>query len=205
MANMYPKNISEYMPTDSERIVYQELKNQLPDDYDVFYSVKWTSYENGKLIKSEADFIVASPEYGFLCLEVKGGTGIKIKDNVWSVKDTFHGDRELRISPYDQAEKSMYYFNKTFSNKYNMSYQGIYGAGVIFPFYPIGEDVELDNRQRNCTIDSGDLNNVYDCIKRCFDYGRGRPLEDDFIRKASIMHFSNLFVNVLLFRQRQEL
>ena len=31
MAKMYPKSISEYMPTDSERIVYQELKNQLPD------------------------------------------------------------------------------------------------------------------------------------------------------------------------------
>ena len=31
MANMYPKNISEYLPTDSERIVYQELKNQFPD------------------------------------------------------------------------------------------------------------------------------------------------------------------------------
>ncbi|MDE6567640.1 MAG: NERD domain-containing protein [Lachnospiraceae bacterium] len=168
MANMYPKNISEYMPTDSERIVYQELKNQLPDSFDVFYSVKWTSFENGKLVKSEADFIVTSPEYGFICFEVKGGTGIRIKDNVWNVEDTFHGNRELCVSPYDQAEKSMYYFNKTFSNKYNMPYQGIYGAGVIFPFYPIGEDVELDNRHRNCTIDSGDLNKVYDCIKKMF-------------------------------------
>ena len=192
MANMYPKNISEYMPTDSERIVYQELKNQLPDDYDVFYSVKWTSYENGKLIKSEADFIVASPEYGFLCLEVKGGTGIKIKDNVWSVKDTFHGDRELRISPYDQAEKSMYYFNKTFSNKYNMSYQGIYGSGVIFPFYPIGEDIELDNRQRNCTIDSGDLNNVYDCIKKMFRLWAGTSFGRRFYPKSQHNAFLEL-------------
>ena len=57
---MYPKNISEYLPTDSERIVYQELKNQLPDTFDVFYSVSWTSYYAGRLVKSEADFIVAS-------------------------------------------------------------------------------------------------------------------------------------------------
>lgn len=71
MANMYPKNISEYLPTDSERIVYQELKNQLPDTFDVFYSVSWTSYYAGRLVKSEADFIVASPDYGFLCLESK--------------------------------------------------------------------------------------------------------------------------------------
>ena len=39
MANMYPKNITEYTPEDSERIVYQELKNQLPNSWDVFYSV----------------------------------------------------------------------------------------------------------------------------------------------------------------------
>ena len=43
MANMYPKNITEYTPEDSERIVYQELKNQLPNSWDVFYSVPWTT------------------------------------------------------------------------------------------------------------------------------------------------------------------
>ena len=107
MANMYPKNISEYLPTDSERIVYQELKNQLPDTFDVFYAVSWTSYYAGRLVKSEADFIVASPDYGFLCLEVKGGNGIRIEDNNWYLSDAVHGERKLNSSPYDQAEKNM--------------------------------------------------------------------------------------------------
>ena len=48
MANMYPKNINEYMPTDSERIVYQELKNQLPDSFDVFYSVARDYFDDHK-------------------------------------------------------------------------------------------------------------------------------------------------------------
>ena len=178
MANMYPKNINEYMPTDSERIVYQELKNQLPDSFDVFYSVSWTSYVAGRLVKSEADFVVASPDYGFLCLEVKGGNGIRIEDNIWYLSDATHGERRLNMSPYDQAEKNMYYFNKVFSNKYNMRYSGTFGAGVIFPFYPIGTDLELSNRDRECTIDSNDLNNLYDRIKKMFrlwggaSYGR---------------------------------
>lgn len=178
MANMYPKNISEYMPTDSERIVYQELKNQLPDTFDVFYSVSWTSYNAGRLIKSEADFVVASPDYGFLCLEVKGGNGIRIEDNVWYLSDAVHGERKLNMSPYDQAEKNMYYFNQVFSNKYHMKYSGTFGAGVIFPFYPIGNDVDLSNRDRDCTIDSNDLNNLYNRIKKMFrlwsgaSYGR---------------------------------
>ena len=156
------------MPTDSERIVYQELKNQLPDSFDVFYSVKWTSYENGTLVKSEADFIVASPDYGFLCLEVKGGTGIRVEDNIWYVADTVHGERKLNVSPFDQAEKSMYFFNSIFSNKYNTRYQGIYGSGVVFPFYSVNDELGLDNRNRTCTIDSSDLNNVHSKIKKMF-------------------------------------
>lgn len=168
MAIMYPKNISEYMPTDSERIVYHELKNQLPDSFEVFYSVKWTSYESGKLLKSEADFIVTSPDYGFLCIEVKGGNSMCIEDNVWYVSDDMHGKRKLNVSPYDQAEKSMYYFSRTFSNKYNMKYQGSYGAGAIFPFYSIGDEMEIDNRHRLCTIDCNDLNHLYDKIKKMF-------------------------------------
>jgi len=178
MAKMYPQNISEYMPTDSERIVYYELKNQLPDSFDVFYSVKWTSYENGTLTKSEADFIVASPDYGFLCLEVKGGSQIRVVDNKWYVADAIHGERRLNYSPYDQAEKSMYFFQTRFSNKYNTRYQGIFGAGVVFPFYTAGADLVLDNRSRICTIDSNDLNNIFAKIKKMFrvwggaSYGR---------------------------------
>lgn len=168
MANMHPKNISEYMPTDSERIVYQELKNQLPDSIDVFYSVSWTSYQAGHLEKSEADFIVVDPEHGFLCLEVKGGNGIRIEDKTWYLSDAIYGERKLSMSPFDQAEKNMYYFKSVFSNRYNAKYSGIYAAGVVFPFYPIGEDVELSNRHRTCTIDSRDLNKLHDRIKRIF-------------------------------------
>lgn len=174
MANMYPKNINEYLPTDSERIVYQELKNQLPDSFDVFYSVSWTSYHAGRLVKSEADFIIASPDYGFLCLEVKGGNGIRIEDNVWYLSDTTHGERKLNASPYEQAEKNMYYFAQVFSSKYNMRYAGIHGAGVIFPFYPVGEDLQLSHRHRTCTIDSNDLNNLHDKIKKMFRFWAGK-------------------------------
>ena len=59
-----------------------------------------------------------------------------------------------------------------------MKYQGIFGAAVVFPFYPVGDDVELDNRDRTCTIDSNDLNQLYSKIKKIYrlwggsSYGR---------------------------------
>lgn len=180
MARMYPKNLNEYMPTDSERIVYYVLKNQLPDNYEVFYSVKWTSYEEGMLKKSEADFIVVCPEYGFICLEVKGGTEMHRDVDRWSIEDTFHGERELSISPYDQAEKSMYYFFNSFSNKYNFKYNGIYGAGAIFPFYAIGKEHNLDNRHRRCTIDCNDMNDIHSKIKAMFKLWGGQTYGRNF-------------------------
>ena len=178
MAIMYPNDLSQYMPTDSERIVYQELKNQLPDSFSVFYSVKWSAYEQGRLIKSEADFVVESPDHGFLCLEVKGGSGVRIEGDTWFLEDNTYGERRLNVSPYDQAEKSMYYFRSYFSNRYNISYRGVFGIGVVFPFYALGDDIKLSDRQKDSTIDCRDLNNLFVRIKKLFrmwsgaSYGR---------------------------------
>lgn len=173
MAIMYPKSLDEYVPTDSEKLVYYSLKTQLPDQFEVFYSVSWSELEKGKrLINSEADFVVLDPEQGFICLEVKGGN-VRVHDGEWYVSDSFHGERHLNVSPYEQAEKSMYHFIKVYANRYNYTYKGTYGAGVVFPFTYLGQEIELDNRSRECTIDKNDMNNLYPKIKRIFKVWSG--------------------------------
>lgn len=184
MATMYPKDLSQYMPTDSERIVYHELKQQLPDSFSVFYSVKWSSYEQGLLTKSESDFIVESPDHGFLCLEVKGGSGVRVDGDTWFLEDNTYGERRLNCSPYDQAEKSMYYFRNYFSNRYNTSYRGVFGAGVIFPFYAIGEDIHLSDRQKDSTIDCREMNDLHKRIKRLFRMWSGASYGRRFYPKS---------------------
>ena len=174
MAIMYPQNISEYMPTDSERIFYNALKTQLPDTYEVFYSVHWSQYKNGVRQSSESDFIVTSPDYGYICLEVKGGNQIRIEgNNNWYVIDAEHGERKLKKSPYLQAEDSMYYFKKIFSQTYNIDYSGIYGAGVAFPFYSLPNSEVISNRDRSCTIELEDMNSLEVSIKRIFKTAAG--------------------------------
>lgn len=167
MAKMYPQSISEYLPTDSERLVYYLLKNQLPDYYEVFYSVSWSAIEKEHLVNSEADFIIVDPDQGFICLEVKGGK-IRVQDNEWYVSDSFHGERKLNCSPYKQAEKSMYHFLKRYSNVYHNNYKGIYCAGVVFPFSVVSPDMEIDKRIRDFTIDSTDMDHIDKKIKRMF-------------------------------------
>ncbi len=184
MATMYPKDLLEYMPTDSERIVYQELKQQLPDTFNVFYSVKWSTYEQGQLKKSESDFIVESPDYGFLCLEVKGGSGVRVDGDTWYLEDNTYGERRLNCSPYDQAEKSMYYFRNYFSNRYNTSYRGVFGAGVVFPFYAIGEEIHLSERLKDATIDCRDINDLHKRIKLLFRMWSGSSYGRRFYPKS---------------------
>ena len=173
MAIMYPKNIAQYAPTESEQIVFYELEHQLPNSFEVFYSVSWTLIKNGKKEKSEADFVVVSPNYGFLCLEVKGGTGIRVMDNEWTLLDNVHGDRKLPRSPYDQAELSMYFFKNAYANEYSIDYQGIFGAGVIYPFYAVNDIEKLSNRPAVCTIDSTGLNDLHNQIKKMFKFWGG--------------------------------
>lgn len=169
MAIMYPTNISEYMPNASERIVYDELKKQLPDSFSVFYSVEWSRVKNGKMEKSEADFIITHPDYGFLCLEVKGGQRIYIEDNIWYVEDSKYGPRKLHRSPYKQAEESMYYFKDIYTKNAGLRYNGIYAAGAVFPFFSI-ENIatEISDRQTECTIDSSKMDSLYEAIKQMF-------------------------------------
>ena len=86
MAIMYPKNITEYLPTESERFVYNELQKQLPDSFVVFYSVEWSRDNHGKMEKSEADFMVAlAPESDNKVARVK-----ELKDPVNTHKYSFN-------------------------------------------------------------------------------------------------------------------
>lgn len=201
MAIMYPKNIHVLDPEDSEIEVYNQLKGQLDDSYTVFYSVEWNrKRKNGSLEKSEADFIVANPKYGFLCLEVKGGSGITISpEGTWTLHTGKYGDRILDRSPYKQAEDSMYYFKDKYKKEYNIEYSGLFGAGAIFPFYVLPQAESISNRDSICTIEAPDMNDLGNKIKGMFKawggtrFGRNRYSQQehefflDMVRKRTAM------------------
>ncbi len=182
---MYPKNISEYIPTESEKLVYNELKKQLPDSYEVFYSVEWSKDNSGKMKKSEADFIVTHPDYGYICLEVKGGSNIYIQDNDWYVEDSKYGSRKLSRSPYKQAEESMYYFKDLYAKTANIRFNGIYGAGAVFPFFNINNlGAEISYRQASCTIDAPKMGELHKAIKAIFRTWGGQRFGMDMYSRS---------------------
>ncbi|MES3630057.1 MAG: NERD domain-containing protein [Longimonas sp.] len=69
-----PKNITPR----AEGTVYEALRNQLDDDYEIIYSQDF-SYRNHNNHRrfGEADFVVWHPHQGLLVLEVKGGVRLR--------------------------------------------------------------------------------------------------------------------------------
>ena len=110
MAIMHPSGIPEGSCPYSEEKFFSACKEQLPEKCHVFYSVRWyTTNHDGVREDSECDFLIVHPNYGFLCVEVKGGTGMRVEDGAWYLTDRY-GERRLHRSPYAQAEASMRFF-----------------------------------------------------------------------------------------------
>ena len=178
MAIMHPIDIENYSYTSTEKEMYNALKEQLPDKYQVFYSIRWfETDENNRRIDSESDFLVFDPSFGFITIEVKGGTGIEVDGKDWILLENYgngnDSSRKLNCSPYEQSEKSMRHFHKYFVDEFNQNFHGVYGFAVAFPRYaintPLAQESPLD-----ITIDVNDMHNLKGKINSIFHYWKNK-------------------------------
>lgn len=176
MAEMHPVDIENYNYTLSEKYMYEAFRNRLDKKYHVFYSVRWFEVEGGKRIDSESDFIVFDPLFGFITIEVKGGKNIVQDGEHWFLTETKDGEesiRELKCSPYEQAEKSMRHFHKYFHEEFHQSFNGVYGFAVAFPWYS-AEKIISSSSPREITIDKSNIENLSKKINEIFHYWRNK-------------------------------
>ena len=191
MAIMHPASILESAHVYSEVKFYKELKKQLSDKYHVFYSVRWYTMKDGVREDSECDFLIFNPDYGFLCIEVKGGKAISVENGEWRLYDSF-GGRFLEKSPYAQAEQSMRFFKKYFEDELEMQFSGVYGNAVAFPNYVIDSPLTVDS-PLEMTIDLNDMTNLQKRIVEIFHYFQGR--------RKGIISFLSVFINSIFLSQ----
>lgn len=171
MAIMHPSDIKKRKHVKSEEKFFNACRDQLSDKYHVFFSVRWYTIEDGKREDSECDFLIFNPDYGFLCVEVKGGKGIYTdEDGDWYLRD-YDEDRKLHRSPYAQAEESMRFFKEYYESEVESSFPGTYGAAVAFPNYCINSPI-TDSSPLELTIDMNSLKNLQKRIVEIFRYYR---------------------------------
>jgi len=168
MANMHPAQIPKVYHAYSEVKFFNACKEQLSDKYHVFYSVRWYSTNNGVREDSECDFLIFNPDYGFLCIEVKGGTGMRIEDSIWYLVD-HDRERKLKRSPYDQAEQSMRFIKKYYEDEVEGQFSGVYGCAVAYPNYSINSPITVGSPMET-TIDLSVMNDLQKRVTEIFRY-----------------------------------
>ena len=175
MAIMHPSRVYPFN-TLSEKKMYEALERQLPNKYEVFYSVSWYGKdEDKKRINSEADFIVVDREKGFVCIEVKGGLSYTHEGDNYIVTNG-DGSKIIRnSSAFDQAENSMHYFHDKYEENFKSKYHGVYGFVVAFPFYRMKDRAGEFFQVPDVIIDLDDMDHCLEnCIKKAFLYWQGR-------------------------------
>jgi len=93
---LWPREKTKASAPESERKVYDALKDGLPAGWYAWHSMKLLD-KNGW--EGEGDFVIAIPDRGFLVLEVKGGQITK-RDGRW-----YQYDREMEKGPREQAHQ----------------------------------------------------------------------------------------------------
>lgn len=191
MAIMHPENIIRFNAY-SEIKFFNACKEQLSDKFHVFYSLRWyTTNQEGIREDSECDFLIFNPDYGFLCIEVKGGSRISVEEGKWYLEDSY-GGRFLNCSPYKQSEESMRFFKSYYETELETFYPGVYGHAVAFPNYPIASPITPD-APRELTIDSNDIKVLGRRITEIFRYFKtSRSGTTSFFSPDSQKKFINL-------------
>lgn len=133
----------------SERLVYERLGRELPEDWVVLHSLGLPGHETK--IWGEADMIILS-SHGVFALEVKGGK-VSCAGGVW----TFSGDfssYSKRESPWKQASGAMNTVRDQLHKASSSFKDVLFGFGVVMPYTvftttgtEIVPEVLLDRRQ----------------------------------------------------------
>ena len=152
-----------------ENEVLKALKNQLPNDWIVMPSVKWTLEKNGYVRDGEADIVVLAPNSGMVVVEVKGSREFKVvEDGTWYRRSGDGAWVRLKESPPEQATRNMHDLAGTLRERFGWpDFPGRYAYLVV---YPQGEAKSLPTMFDESTIaTSRQMNQLAPRLRKALD------------------------------------
>jgi hypothetical protein len=175
MARAFPSTLPHWLREDpkhrAEVKVFDRLV-ELGDDHAVFYRVAWHDGSDGRPARDgEGDFVIAHPDRGILCLEVKGG-GISYDASTqewWSIDRT--GERHQIKDPVDQAVGTQHWLVQTV--KASPRWIGGWiqaGHAVVFPDTVVDLQHLRPDLPRDIVIDKDDLAHPAETLDRVFGH-----------------------------------
>ncbi len=169
MAKMYPKEFSKDTKSNAEKLLFEQFREHLPDEYSVFHHVSLLGRRSRKYDKhGEIDFVIVHPALGVLVLEVKGGL-ISVEDGCWFSTDKGGAKHKIDRSPFDQVEDNKFdLIREIKADQRTEKYQGFYRIrhGVAMPDSIVkGQNFGM-NAPREIIVDANDLWDLPAAVRR---------------------------------------
>jgi len=184
MGNIFPDPISPSTDSSAELKIYSLFRDNLSNEYTVMHGCRWiANNRDGSTREGEADFIVLHPNFGALCIEVKGG-GIRVDTSsgreLWYSIDRNGDEHKLTRSPVLQVQDSQYALrdklrnDKRTTNHWTNTSENVRWA-VCFPDvivsagYSYGASLTSD-----LIIDGEKTSDIQQAIEDIFSYWHGK-------------------------------
>ncbi|MBN8540753.1 MAG: NERD domain-containing protein [Deltaproteobacteria bacterium] len=146
----------------------------LPQGWQAWHSLK---LDTGSYLEAEADFVVASPEHGFIVLEVKSGK-MRVEDGHW-----FQNSHRLQRAPIDQATNFAHHLSNRIKRETGELVPFV--SMVAFPDVDTLEGKPSDDLVRY-SITGKDLGEIATKLKATLEIasgnGRNPPKSADWIK-----------------------
>jgi hypothetical protein len=154
--------------SDAERLLYDELKRQLPDTYTVLYSVPLQVRPDQRSeLNVEIDFLVVDPERGLLVLEVKGGGIYRDgRSRQWYSVDS-EQNRHPIDDPFAQARKNRFALETLLEHSpRSRRFHYRIRHAVIFPDIRVGKSFLGPDAPPEIILDGPALQNLGTAVQR---------------------------------------
>lgn len=179
----------------AELLLYDALAG-LPDEYQVFHSVRWRRSEKAqperpgsRLVerRGETDFVVLHPRYGLLLIEAKGG---KLRRDGatgdWFSEDAAGVEHEM-ADPFVQVDDDLFalrdYLRDGVGTR-RFRYEVQSGVALV---HTVVEGAIAMHAPRHAVIDSSDLPDIEAAVVRLFRQPLERPLSKEALAAATDM------------------
>lgn len=165
------------VPSKAEVKIYRALRDGLSNDYVLFFQVAWILQQEEEQAKDgETDFLVCHPDYGFLCIEVKGGGVVfNAQSGEWFSIDRHKNRNEIK-NPINQALKAKYSIIKKLKESRRWQSLGlnrvVRGHALFFPDVGNTEPLSRPEMPAKLIGSAADLSDVGSWIRNAFDYWR---------------------------------
>ncbi|BBE21869.1 hypothetical protein MN0502_07520 [Arthrobacter sp. MN05-02] len=135
----------------AEKVVWGQLRRDLPDDAVVAHSVQ---VRDGRA-ECEIDLLVFWPGVGLAAIEVKGGL-VSVDDGQWYQSGGIEGRRRIQ-SPVVQSQSSMHAFRTWMEKQLGSRVSSRFAYMACFPYTRVPRQWEMAGCARTLILDADDL------------------------------------------------